>query len=256
MSEIQRLSALRRWSRPGEHERASLTQRGIPHRRGWHHSLESRNKIRIANTGKTHSEESRHKMSIARIGQKAWNKGLTKETHPSVARIAASRLGKGTKTSEAMLIRSSDAYIEWRKAVFERDNYICQLCGQHGGRLNADHVLKFSDYPDLRLDVNNGRTLCETCHRKTPTYGPPFMTDETRQKISLAQLGKKRKPLSEETKLKIGLANLGKRRSPEARLKMSLAKKGKPHAPLSEETKRKISESHRRRMVLLNVSRS
>lgn len=44
--------------------------------------------------------------------------------------------------------------------------------------------------------------------------------------------------LSEETKNKIGQANLGKKRSPEARAKMSVAKKGKPNPGQSERMKK------------------
>lgn len=62
-------------------------------------------------------------------------------------------------------------YRDWRKAVFERDDYTCQMCGVHGGRLNADHIQTWRDHPDLRYDLANGRTLCVECHRTTPTYG-------------------------------------------------------------------------------------
>ncbi len=78
---------------------------------------------------------------------------------------------EGGKTSEAMLIRTSAAYAEWRSAVFARDNYICQICGDRGGKLHADHILPFSTHPDKRLDVDNGRTLCQQCHFKTDTWG-------------------------------------------------------------------------------------
>ena len=67
--------------------------------------------------------------------------------------------------------RSRAELKEWRRAVFQRDNYTCQICGHRGGRLNADHIKAYVRYPELRLDVNNGRTLCEACHRKTPNYG-------------------------------------------------------------------------------------
>lgn len=60
---------------------------------------------------------------------------------------------------------------EWRRLVFERDDYTCQKCGQHGGRLEADHIKPYSRFPRLRYVLSNGRTLCVPCHRKTPTYG-------------------------------------------------------------------------------------
>ncbi len=61
--------------------------------------------------------------------------------------------------------------IEWRNKVFERDNYTCVLCGKTKCYLEADHIKPYSKYPDLRLVLSNGRTLCLDCHKKTPTYG-------------------------------------------------------------------------------------
>lgn len=62
-------------------------------------------------------------------------------------------------------IRNSREYQEWRADVFERDHYTCQNCGQVGGMLNAHHIKPFKDYPDLRLEVSNGITLCLKCHK-------------------------------------------------------------------------------------------
>jgi hypothetical protein len=82
-----------------------------------------------------------------------------------------SHLWQGGKTSEAMKIRNSYEYSIWRKSVFERDDYTCQICGVRGGKLSADHIKPFSTHPELRLELSNGRTLCVNCHRKTPTWG-------------------------------------------------------------------------------------
>lgn len=74
---------------------------------------------------------------------------------------------KGGVTSEYEKIRKSTIYKEWRKAVFERDNYTCIWCGQRGGNLNADRIKPFAFFPKLRFSIKNGRTLCEKCHRTT-----------------------------------------------------------------------------------------
>lgn len=75
------------------------------------------------------------------------------------------------RTKESFRIRTSNVYKQWRESVFKRDSYTCQICGQTGGKLNADHILRFSEYPELRLSIDNGRTLCVSCHLKTETFG-------------------------------------------------------------------------------------
>lgn len=71
---------------------------------------------------------------------------------------------KGGVLSEQQKARNSKEYAVWRDAVYERDNYTCQCCGQRGGKLNAHHIKSFSKYSGLRFEVSNGITLCENCH--------------------------------------------------------------------------------------------
>lgn len=78
---------------------------------------------------------------------------------------------RGGKRTERRAFMDTKEYKLWRKAVFERDNYQCIWCGQKGGKLNADHIKPFSLFPELRLAIDNGRTLCEDCHKTTKTYG-------------------------------------------------------------------------------------
>jgi 5-methylcytosine-specific restriction endonuclease McrA len=77
------------------------------------------------------------------------------------------------------LFRKRSDYLDWRKKVYERDAYTCQVCGQRGGKLQADHIKSFALYPELRLDLNNGRTLCLECHKKTETYGHGWLKKQT-----------------------------------------------------------------------------
>lgn len=62
---------------------------------------------------------------------------------------------------------STASYRHWRTAVYERDDYTCQLCGKRGGELQADHIKPWAYFAELRYTVSNGRTLCLMCHRST-----------------------------------------------------------------------------------------
>jgi len=57
--------------------------------------------------------------------------------------------------------------IEWVIKVFERDDYACLLCKKRGGDLEAHHIKRWADYPELRYEVSNGATLCKKCHLLT-----------------------------------------------------------------------------------------
>lgn len=52
----------------------------------------------------------------------------------------------------------------FQQLVFQRDNYTCQICDAYGVSIQVDHIKKWSEYPELRFDIDNCRTLCMACH--------------------------------------------------------------------------------------------
>ena len=129
--------------------------------------------------GFKHSEETRKKMRSARLGKKfngCWKisekrrKQMSKNNKKRILE-GKHNLWRGGISSINERIRKSLEYKLWREAVFKRDNYICIWCGQRGGKLNADHIKSFALFPELRFALDNGRTLCIDCHRKTNTWG-------------------------------------------------------------------------------------
>lgn len=72
---------------------------------------------------------------------------------------------KGGVTEPLQLLRRSPEYNQWRKAVYERDHWTCQLCGEKINDPVAHHLLSFREYPELRFVVDNGITLCRSCHK-------------------------------------------------------------------------------------------
>lgn len=76
---------------------------------------------------------------------------------------------KGGITPENERVRASLRYKNWRKAVFIRDNFLCQDC-LLPGEIQAHHIKSFAEFPELRFRISNGKTLCVPCHKKTPSY--------------------------------------------------------------------------------------
>jgi predicted restriction endonuclease len=90
-------------------------------------------------------------------------KGKYSKAHEAVISILPLMKAERRRSKEG---RSCSEYKTWRASVFQRDKYKCQLCGSRGGRLNAHHIKRYSDFPDLRYEIDNGVTLCESCHKE------------------------------------------------------------------------------------------
>lgn len=153
---------------------------------GHKHTEETRQKMRDAwekrretfvppFKGKKLSKEMRQKISESSKGRVGNRKGIkhTPETRAKISRITRERTARGKdhynykhgKSRRNLNDRRKIEYQDWRKAVFERDNYTCQKCGDNrGGNLRAHHTKPFAEYPKLRFDVSNGMTFCHTCH--------------------------------------------------------------------------------------------
>lgn len=74
-----------------------------------------------------------------------------------------------TQSEEDKRQRHSYEYQVWRATVLLRDNYTCCRCGnkrdpRRNVYLVAHHIKRWSIYPALRFDVDNGETLCNSCH--------------------------------------------------------------------------------------------
>jgi len=59
---------------------------------------------------------------------------------------------------------NSKEHKEWRKVVLERDNNTCQVCELSRKGLNAHHILPKS-LKKWRTELDNGITLCTSCHK-------------------------------------------------------------------------------------------
>jgi hypothetical protein len=120
-------------------------------------------------SGKKHSPETKRKQSTAKQGK----------PHPIQRRIAQSARIQGLSlqewdgfatTKEERLRRGAD-HKAWRCAVFTRDDFTCQLCGDksrkgHSVELHPHHIKAKKQFPELRFIVSNGVTLCLPCHKK------------------------------------------------------------------------------------------
>lgn len=63
--------------------------------------------------------------------------------------------------------RDYPEYNDFKRDVYERDNYTCVCCGDNkGGNLNAHHLNSYNFDKEHRTDINNGVTLCKKCHKE------------------------------------------------------------------------------------------
>lgn len=119
---------------------------------------------------------------IKRLGIRAADPVRNLGSH---AKVGATPWNKGTgKSKLGTLIRLSAKYLKWRREILERDHRSCQHC-QTTQQLVVDHIkplyelmkqhqietLAQAEAIDELWNTENGRVLCDSCHKKTDTYG-------------------------------------------------------------------------------------
>lgn len=159
--------------------------------KGKKHKLESKEKMRKARFGKTYEEiygekEGKEQRVLKRKITKlrwlngslkpnpAWNKGLTKETNPSLMKLSLDRRGSGNPLYGKLPWN----YKGWNKRGYTKDfvklaeetrrkvNYICQFCGvkqlDHRRKLDVHHI----DGDRKNNSPDNLLPLCQPCHAR------------------------------------------------------------------------------------------
>lgn len=149
--------------------------KGISEKRTFIHGHNAKNGFHPF-LGKKHAEESIKKMSSARIGVQPWNIGK-KFTLEYRERLPIAHKGKlvgkdspnwiedRSKVKTYSDRRQDSNYKQWRKEVYKRDNWTCKINNKDcKGRIEAHHILGWSEHSELRYDKNNGITLCHSHH--------------------------------------------------------------------------------------------
>lgn len=128
----------------------------IETRRGWKPSDETRKRMSDASKRRVLSAESLASFTAKMPrGERHWN-------------------WKGGITPLSHQLRNTPEYKEWRRLVFRSDFYVCGLCQKKGSKLQAHHIKTVSECPLLIFNVDNGISLCQTCHDKTRKHEKEF----------------------------------------------------------------------------------
>jgi len=142
----------------GRHHTKEVLRKMSEIKKGKVHSEETKAKMSKTHSGKPiHSEEEKVKRSVRMRGINNPMFGKCGENHPN--------WNPNLTDEERLIERNYSAYYDWRTAVYVRDGYTCQCCGDNkGSNLNAHHLESYTDNKELRIELDNGITLCKECH--------------------------------------------------------------------------------------------
>lgn len=137
-------------------------------REAWKHRIMPEGygkKISIALKGKPKSTQHIINMAKAHTGLKRTieQRQLMSKVHLGQRKGELNNKWKGGITSIMTKIRKSNNYQIWKELVYQRDGYKCRLC-LNNKKINAHHNRTFSEFPELRFNIDNGITLCKECH--------------------------------------------------------------------------------------------
>lgn len=100
--------------------------------------------------GRKVSDETRYKQRMAKLGK-------TGELCPNYI--------KDRSLIKLDTERGGPLHKEWSRSVKTRDKWKCRIADDKcNGKLEAHHILGWSEHPELRYKINNGITLCHAHH--------------------------------------------------------------------------------------------
>ena len=205
-----------------EEHKKKIAMAVIGKNKGKVHSEDFKNNLRIRMSGPNNPMKNpiiSNKIRLIRLGDKNPSKRIDAKK-----KISETKMGKkmpytfrkkisaiqqgisleqwnGFKSPEYKLLRdqSRPSLIKWRQSIFKRDNYTCQECYTISGNgynvvLHPHHIKKFSKYPELRFDINNGITLCKRCHSKTIKKEEQFEAHFQNKLLKLKETPQPNKP--------------------------------------------------------------
>jgi 5-methylcytosine-specific restriction endonuclease McrA len=124
--------------------------------------------------GKPLSEEHKRNISIAKIGKPCSPEVKRKSSETQKGRPRPESRGSNSPHWNPNLTdkdrldkRTFPIHLRWRRAVKKRDNYTCQKCDRHtldNNKLHAHHIEDYKGNIDKRTVLDNGITLCISCH--------------------------------------------------------------------------------------------
>ena len=96
-----------------------------------------------------------------------WNKNKNYKTKPKTRKerveISKRMMGANNHSWKGGATREKISLIT-RKDIFERDDYICQLCHKRGGKLTIHHIIPYWYKQENHDCLTNLVTLCRDCH--------------------------------------------------------------------------------------------
>ena len=113
-------------------------------------SAEHKAKMSAAHTGILHTAEARANMSAAKQSiRDAYTKMYGEQHKPSFHYLR-----------------------KWAKQIKARDNFTCNRCNTvaTGGSIHAHHIVPKEYFPEVAFDMDNGVTLCSSCHRNIHAF--------------------------------------------------------------------------------------
>ena len=114
--------------------------------------------ISASKTGKTRkpfSDETKAKMSAAKKGKPCTNLAYNQTLRDAYTKLYGDKYNF-----------PNHHFTEWAYKVKERDSYTCQKCNTvaSGSLINAHHVVPKAYFMARAVDIDNGVTLCRSCH--------------------------------------------------------------------------------------------